>query len=153
VTGLQAKGLSLPIFEYTFAPPTGIDSGPVLTVEILQRVATFWTAYTQMPDSIHERASGSVVWWIGARPWPVLFITIQKIAAYPAVTAALQQAKLTAQQMDDEIRAIENAWRTWHSIDAGPVTPTSVLGRNIALLRAHPKALATLKQSGLPLSE
>ena len=158
-------------------PRARTDSLPLLTPEALSRMLDFWHRFLQLPDSIasmvpapvNEVPSGrkpflaEVPLTIGHFPVTVWMTDMVKLAAhYPAASAALQAAGLSAAQHDAYRAALVSARATWRFRDLPPENanallqneglgdyplppppqalapdPASVLGRNVAFLEAH----------------
>lgn len=153
----QSWGISgAPAFP---SPPAAADSDPVLTVDALQRMTTFWTRFLQEPDSIQETGrlahQEHITMAVGRWPVSVIKANMPALAAtYPSVTADLQQVGLTARQ-EEAYRAaiIRVGFTRLAGPAAGPVAATSVLGQNLAFRAAHDEAFERLAKTGMWISQ
>lgn len=144
---------------------------PVLTTEALAQMTTFWTRFTQEPDSIRTTARRAhlreVLVPVGEeqeRPSTVMVDMAALATQYPSVTAALNQAGLTARQHDAYRLALFSALlflsqgqlgagKLWASPGITVTKGDSVLpalkgdealAKNIAFLVAHPDEVQAL---------
>jgi len=131
-------------------------SMPVLTDEALTRMITFWTRLMREPDSLwqdsREAHQGQLTVLVGSQPvWFIDMVDIPALAArYPSVAADLQQAGLTTRKEEEYRAALLSAGATMRADSAGgagTVKATSVLGNNVAFLRAHLAAFEALKKT------
>jgi predicted esterase len=132
------------------APIVVANPLPVLTTEALTQMTTFWTSFMKEPDSIRTAARRAhlreVVVPVGNELPSVLFVNIASLAAiYPSVAADLKDAGLTSEQQDAYRVALLGAIVTG-SVGrvAGTIDTTSVLGRNIAFMKAHKNEFKSL---------
>jgi hypothetical protein len=150
-------------------PPAVVaDPLPVLTTDALTKLTTFWTLFSQEPDSVLNTARRAylreVVIPVGhARP-SFFIMDMRALAAHaPAVAADLQRAGLTAQEHDAYRAALISAQtalvlrRTADdsaTVQAllGDLT-TSVLGRNMAFMEGHRQEVKTLAHAGIAHAE
>ena len=152
--GWLAQSWHLPGAQSRQAPPAA-DSDPVLTGALLAKLTTFWRRFGQEPDSIRNTArlahEAPLALTVGQEPVSVVATRMTTLAAqYPSVAADLAAAGLTAAQAD-RLRAAVIRVGLAHLVGtaAGPIAPTSVLGRNLALREAQNPAFAALGQTGL----
>jgi predicted esterase len=109
------------------------DSVPLLTTDIVAKMATFWTRFRQEPDSIRRTARLAhlrevVVPVAEERPSVVMTDMPALAATYPSVAADLEAAGLTAQQHEAYRVALLSAnvgW--WASADVKSL-PGGVIG-------------------------
>jgi len=141
---------------------TVVDSNPILTVDALTRMTTFWTVirkekedsviFKDYVDVIHPRME------IGANDFNYGWSLPDMVGltADPPVAAALQQAGLTGKQFNSYNTALYSALLTderleKHAADSVPLTPVQVA--NIRLLKEHIDELKALRATGMPLGE
>jgi hypothetical protein len=144
------------------APPPVADPLPVLTPEALAQMTTFWTRFTQQPDSILFTARRAhlreVTVPVGKERPSVVLVDMPALASqYPSVAAALKEAGLTALQHDAYRAALISAMVAVLG-DSVPspevlkatriVAPptTTVEGKNIAFLGEHWDELQALEE-------
>lgn len=131
------------------------DPLPLLTADALTRLTAFWTGFAKESDSIRTTARRAhlrevVVPVAEERPSVWLMDVAALAARYPSVAADLRQAGLTAQQHDDYRLALISAVIVKHAKDqVGAVAATSLLGKNVAFVEAHPDELAALERAGI----
>lgn len=126
------------------------DSDPVLTVDILQRMTTFWSHFMAEPDSIRDVArlatqSPSLI-WVGDKRVTVVAVQMSALAAsYPSVAADLAAAGLSAAQADADRAAIIRVELARQAADlVGPIPSASVLGRNLTFRATHDQEFTAL---------
>lgn len=124
------------------APRVLADSLPLLTPDMLTRMAAFATHFTQGSDSVstarHLAYQQEIVVPVGQdRPSVVMMDTPALAAKDPSVAAALKAAGLTAEQHDIYRVALLSAEFT-KAIEArvGPVDPASTLWKNVEFIGA-----------------
>jgi predicted esterase len=151
----------------TLAPA---DSDPVLTVDALQKMTTFWTKFQQEPDSVlgtgrttHQQQLKLA---LGGEPVSVITTDMRAMAeTYPSVAADLKAAGLTVQQEEAYRAAIlrvglartggiapggnVDAMVLGQSIPFAPIAPTSVFGKNLAFRQAHDAEFKALSKTGM----
>jgi hypothetical protein len=138
------------------------DPVPVLTTDALTQMTAFWTSFMKEPDSIRTTARiahlREVVVPVGKEQPSVLMVDIAALAAqYPSVAADLKAAGLTAQQ-HDAYRVALIGFITFQQVNAeqplllGSAEPTSVLGRNIRFIKAHPDEFNALEATKIWLT-
>jgi predicted esterase len=151
----------------TLAPK---DSDPVLTVDALTKMTTFWTKFQQEPDSVLQqgRTTHQHQLQLALGGEPVLVITTDMRAMaklYPSVAADLKAAGLTAQQEEQYRAAIlrvgfarmggiapgdaVDAMPLGRSLPFAQISATSVLAKNLAFRQAHDAEFKALSQTGM----
>jgi predicted esterase len=150
------------------ARPRPVAPGPLLTADALRRWTVFWERFLAEPPSIRDTARlatlKSVRTIVGRESVTLLMMDLPALAAeYSSVAADLKAAGLTAQQAEAYRVALLSAWTTIEVQGVGEpygpmanalvVTPTSVLGRNIAFLTAQAGLVDTLRHQKLALSD
>lgn len=154
----------------TLHPPLPADSDPVLTVNAIQQMTTFWTRFRQEPDAVlgaGRMAHQEQLWLaLGTEPASVITTDMPALAAaYPSVAADLEAAGLTAQQEQAYRAAILRVgFARIGGIAPGdairplvlgrdlpfvPIAPTSVLGQNLAFRQTHAALFKALAQTGM----
>ena len=140
-------------------PPPPADSDPVLTVNALTKMTTFWTRFMREPDSI--KTTGRLAHQvptrmsIGTQPVTVVHTNMRVLATmYPSVAADLQQAGLTARQEDAyRVAIIRVGFTRQAGTLAGPIAETSVLGKNLAFRNAQDTAFKELAKTGMWITQ
>jgi predicted esterase len=156
-------------------PPS--DSDPVLTVDALTKMTTFWTRFQREPGAIRDAGRMAhqvlVPLALGAEPASVIAMDMRAMAAaYPSVATDLQVAGLTAAQETAYRTAILRVGFAWaariasqtagldpdgdlsdlqlgKSLPFVPIAPASVLGQNLAFRQAHEREFAELESTGM----
>jgi predicted esterase len=153
VWGWIAQSWAHPTEKIQPIPPA--DSDPILTVEALQKMTTFWTHFRQEPDSVlgdgrmaHQER---IALLLGQQPvWVVKTDMVALAAQYPSVAADLKAAGLTAQQEEAYRAAIIRVGLTREAGKAaGTITPGSILEKNLAFRESHEAAFAALGKTGM----
>jgi phospholipase/carboxylesterase len=153
-TSWRLPGAASPVRLSTVA-----DSDPVLTVEVLAHITTFWTHFMQEPDSIltTSRLANQTPIPMSIGPWPVSVLKANMAglaAKYPSVAADLRQAGLTARQEEaDRVAIIRVGFTRQAGTMAEPVAATSVLGRNLAFRNAHDQEFQALAKTGMWITQ
>jgi hypothetical protein len=128
------------------APPRVIDPLPVLTPQVLAQLASVWQRFRLSEEQRIPYMRETVVPVVTERPLTAMMDMSAVAAKVPAVAAVLKQAGLTAEQFDAARLALLSARLTWGAtegsyaarVPAGTVVdPASVLGRNVAFVKAH----------------
>jgi hypothetical protein len=154
-----AKSWGMPGAGSHFPVPAVTDSGPLLTVQALTQMTTFWTRFMQEPDSIRTTArlatQERIRLSMGHTQVFVIKADMPALAAkYPSVAADLQQAGLTAQQEDAYRAAIV---RVGFALEAGtttgPIAETSVLGKNLAFRNTHDAEFKKLEKTSMWITQ
>jgi dienelactone hydrolase len=155
----------------TAHPPMPADSDPVLTVAAMHKMTAFWTRFTHEPDSILNvgRMAHQEQRWMALGDQPASVITTNMVAlaqAYPSVAADLKAAGLTAHQEAAYRVAIlrvgfvraggivpgpPDPYQTevGNDLSYGPITPNSVLAKNLAFRASHNAEFAVLSKTGM----
>jgi hypothetical protein len=116
--------------ESHFPAPAVRASDPILTVQALTQMTTFWTSFMKEPDSIQTDArlanQNRILVSVGERQVSVIKADMPALAAkYPSVAADLQAAGLTAQQEEAHRAALIRVGFTRQAETlARPVTET-----------------------------
>ena len=154
-----AKSWGMPGAASRFPAPAATDSDPLLTVQTLTQMTTFWTRFMREPDSILTTArlatQERILVSIGPERVSVIKANMRALAAtYPSVAADLMAAGLTVQQEEAYRTAIV---RVGFTRQAGPVVggvaPASVLGQNLAFRAAHDEAFKQLAKTGMWITQ
>ena len=134
-------------------PSMPADSDPVLTVDALTKMTTFWTSFAQAPDTIRVAGRWAnqkpISMSVGKAPASVLKTDMIAMAAkYPLIAADLKTAGLTAQQ-EEAYRAaiIRIEFVRLAKVRAADIADTSVLGQNMAFRNAHESEFQALSQT------
>lgn len=126
------------------------DSDPMLTVDALTRMTTFWNNFMKEPDSILTAGRMNnqeyITLSLGERQVSVIKTNMIALAAqYPSVASDLAAAGLTPQLEERYRAAIIRVGLTRSSgAEVGIVSPTSVLGMNSAFRSAHDQEFRAL---------
>lgn len=133
------------------------DSASLLTVDVMHRMTSFWTAFMKESPAIRDTArmrhQKTVAIDIGDQK-QLATAAVDMVALakqYPAVAADLQHAGVTAEQWE----AYRNALYAARMLMAAPLTLSNdhALGKNIAFLKAHPQELHALETTGMTFPE
>ena len=132
-----------------------VASTIVLTTEVVAKMTAFWNRFRQVPESIRTtaRQAHQQPFFIAVGPDRVslTMVAMPALAAqYPSVVAALKAAGLTAEQPDAYRLALisTSVARQAGKLDS-TLAPTSVLGENIAFMKAHRNAFKLLGATGM----
>jgi hypothetical protein len=137
------------------APSVIADPVPTLTTEALTKMTTFWTSFSQEPDSIRVTARRAhlreVIVPVGQERPSVWITDMSALAAkYPSVAADLKKAGLTAKQHDAYRVALISAQTSQFTKDeAGTVEATSTLAKNLEFFYSHPDEFKALDAAGI----
>ena len=149
-------------------PIVTTDSAPLLTVDALARMTTFWAAFMQEPPAVRDTARFATqeqdtlsldLGSTGQRPTQVKMVNMVAMAAkYPSVAADFKKAGLTPQQWEDFRKALfaanyvgssgpgsGNSGYTATAAKKHCTLQSSVVGKNVAFLHAHQKEFDALK--------
>ncbi len=139
--------------------PADPESDTALTGEILDKMTAFWGVFMKQPREIVWSARMShqkpVAFMLGDMPATVLMMDTPAMAAeYPSVAGALEKAGLTAEEHDAYRAAIVRAhFARLASGVIGPIDETTVLGKNLAFIQAHPDMFTALRQTGIFMAQ
>ena len=133
------------------------DSDVVLTAGTLKQLTTFWTSFSQEPDSIKQTGRKahqtplSITVNAGGKEQSMSLPGVVDMASmagkYPAVAADLKKAGLTGEQWNADRKAFLGAAVTVQV--KGSPAATSALGKNVALLTSDTADFDALKKAGM----
>ncbi len=149
----QRWGLPNPVARPT---PQTFGEPPLLTEDVLAKMATFWNGFMQEPDSIKITARRELIREIllpvGKAQVSSSMVNMPALAAkYPSVAAAFKAAQLTPEQHEAYRVALVSTRVYELSLEAGErkgisadsvrrylgIEPASVAAKNFALMAAH----------------
>jgi hypothetical protein len=167
-----AKSWGMPRAAAYFPPHAAAAAAdPVLTVDALTRMTTFWHNYVQHTHQEFPDSGRGGLWVIVSSQyqhtvrlanyehltlsigqWPVSIIKVNMMAMaskYPYVAADLQAAGLTAQQEEAYQVALARAVFTQQAGELADSLPaTSVLARNVSFTDLHTQEVTALQGAG-----
>jgi hypothetical protein len=131
VAALQATGMWFPPVR----PGMGVDTTVVLTVDLMSKMATFWTSLLAEPPAVLDTAvyqyqtkyqaddaqMEMVAGVDGIALWPGLDIR-KLVRRYPSVGADLKRAGLTVQDYENTRKSLNWAW-AFVEHPQGPINP------------------------------
>jgi hypothetical protein len=145
-------------------PPASypVESSLLLTTDDLTRMTTFWAAFLQQPPSIRDIARRQLqtsftlefnVGLVTRQSMTLGVVDLETLAArYPTVAADFVRAGLTPHRWTQLRAALFAAILSEQlkQLQGGGVSVgSSVVRKNMALLRAHPDALKALRATGM----
>ena len=139
-----------------------------LTVDVLRRMATFWTTFLRLPDSIrtarrtkYQKPLLCVIEVTGDHDrsllLPAVVDMVELARQFPSVVTALRQVQLTPQQWEQYRYLLFTAMLTDQVASAMGHTGQAIISadsarlvwQNVAFLRAHQANLDTVRASGM----